>query len=87
MTATTKKAGTVTSKDGTRIAYDATGKGPALIVVAGATQFRAFDPSMAVLAGLLATTSRSSATTAAAAARAATRFPSPRSARSRTSPR
>lgn len=44
----------VTSKDGTRIAYDMTGSGPALIVVHGATQFRAFDPSLAVLAGLLA---------------------------------
>lgn len=46
--------GTVTSKDGTRIAYDKTGTGPALIVVAGATQFRAFDPNMAALAKLLA---------------------------------
>jgi pimeloyl-ACP methyl ester carboxylesterase len=44
---------TVTSKDGTTIAYDRVGAGPALIVVAGATQFRAFDPNMAVLADLL----------------------------------
>ncbi len=44
---------TVTSKDGTTIAYDKVGSGPALIVIAGATQFRAFDSSMAVLAGLL----------------------------------
>ncbi|MEQ1771303.1 MAG: alpha/beta hydrolase [Devosia sp.] len=44
----------VTSKDGTTIGYTKTGSGPVLIVVAGATQFRAFDPSMAVLADLLA---------------------------------
>jgi pimeloyl-ACP methyl ester carboxylesterase len=44
---------TVTSKDGTTISYTATGKGPALIVVTGATQFRAFDSSLAVLADLL----------------------------------
>jgi pimeloyl-ACP methyl ester carboxylesterase len=44
---------TVTSKDGTTIAYDKVGSGPALIVIAGATQFRAFDPNMAVLADLL----------------------------------
>jgi pimeloyl-ACP methyl ester carboxylesterase len=44
----------VTSKDGTGIAYTRTGTGPALIVVFGATQFRAFDPSAAVLADLLA---------------------------------
>lgn len=43
----------VTSKDGTEIAYDSVGTGPALVVVAGATQFRAFDSSLAVLAGLL----------------------------------
>lgn len=45
---------TATSKDGTRIAYSKAGSGPALIVVCGATQFRAFDPSLAVLAELLA---------------------------------
>src|SRR3569833_18033 len=44
----------VTSMDGTTIAYSKTGNGPALIVVCGATQFRAFDPSLAVLADLLA---------------------------------
>ncbi|HHY51444.1 MAG TPA: alpha/beta hydrolase, partial [Alphaproteobacteria bacterium] len=43
----------ITSRDGTEIAYDSVGTGPALIVVAGATQFRAFDSSLAVLAGLL----------------------------------
>ena len=45
---------TVTSKDGTAIAYSRFGAGPALIVVAGATQFRAFDPSLAELGELLA---------------------------------
>jgi pimeloyl-ACP methyl ester carboxylesterase len=44
---------TVTSSDGTKIAYDTTGSGPALIVVTGATQFRAFDSSLKVLADLL----------------------------------
>lgn len=44
----------VTSKDGTTIAYSKFGSGPALIVVTGATQFRAFDSSLAVLAELLA---------------------------------
>lgn len=43
----------VTSRDGTEIAYDSTGDGPTLIVVTGATQFRAFDSSLAVFAGLL----------------------------------
>ena len=33
----------VTSKDGTEIAYSRVGDGPALIIVCGATQFRAFD--------------------------------------------
>ena len=45
---------TVTSKDDTTIAYSRFGAGPALIVVAGATQFRAFDPSLAELGELLA---------------------------------
>ena len=44
----------VTSKDGTEIAYSKVGSGPALIIVCGATQFRAFDSSLAVLADLLA---------------------------------
>lgn len=46
--------GKVTSKDGTQIAYSKVGTGPALIIVCGATQFRAFDPNLAVLAELLA---------------------------------
>ena len=44
---------TVTSADGTRIAYDQTGTGPALILVDGAMCHRAFGP-MPALAPLLA---------------------------------
>ncbi len=44
----------ITSKDGTAIAYDRSGQGPALILVGGAFQFRAIDPKTAQLAGLLA---------------------------------
>ncbi|BDZ45073.1 alpha/beta fold hydrolase [Naasia aerilata] len=43
-----------TSADGTRIAYDIEGEGPAVILVAGAFQFRAFDPETRELASLLA---------------------------------
>ena len=45
---------TVTSKDGTTIAYDQTGKGPVVILVDGALQYRAFDQGMKQLANLLA---------------------------------
>jgi pimeloyl-ACP methyl ester carboxylesterase len=45
---------TVTSKDGTTIAYDQTGSGPTLIVVHGAIQYRAFDQGTVQLAELLA---------------------------------
>jgi pimeloyl-ACP methyl ester carboxylesterase len=44
---------TVTSKDGTRIAFDKVGSGPAVILVSGATAYRAFDPFMTQLAELL----------------------------------
>jgi pimeloyl-ACP methyl ester carboxylesterase len=44
---------TVTSKDGTTIAFDKAGSGPAVILVNGAIQYRAFDPSIAHLADLL----------------------------------
>lgn len=44
---------TVTSKDGTRIAFDKVGSGPTVILVNGAIAYRAFDPSMAQMAGLL----------------------------------
>jgi pimeloyl-ACP methyl ester carboxylesterase len=45
---------TVSSRDGTTIAYNKTGTGPVLIVVTGATAFRAFDPNLQALADLLA---------------------------------
>lgn len=41
------------SKDGTTIAFDTYGSGPALILVGGAFQYRAFDPPTAQLAQLL----------------------------------
>ncbi|WP_214412522.1 alpha/beta fold hydrolase [Sphaerisporangium fuscum] len=44
----------VMSKDGTRIAYDRLGSGPAVILVGGAFQHRAFDPQTREMAGLLA---------------------------------
>lgn len=44
-----------TSSDGTRIAYDSQGSGPVVILVAGAMQFRAFDPATSTMAALLAT--------------------------------
>src|SRR5262245_60937865 len=45
---------TITSKDGTTIAFDQSGRGPAVILVDGALQYRAFDQGMAELANLLA---------------------------------
>jgi pimeloyl-ACP methyl ester carboxylesterase len=45
---------TVTSKDGTTIAFDQSGQGPALILVIGALQHRALDPQASQLAELLA---------------------------------
>lgn len=45
---------TVTSKDGTIIAFDQSGLGPALILIHGATQYRATDQGMQQLADLLA---------------------------------
>lgn len=44
---------TVASKDGTTIAFDRRGDGPALILVGGAFQHRAIDPSTVRLAELL----------------------------------
>lgn len=44
----------VISKDGTAIAFDRTGRGPAVILVGGAFQYRAIDPPTAQLAALLA---------------------------------
>ncbi|QBD78034.1 alpha/beta hydrolase [Ktedonosporobacter rubrisoli] len=42
------------SKDGTAIAFDQSGEGPAVILVGGAFQHRAIDPKTAKLAALLA---------------------------------
>jgi pimeloyl-ACP methyl ester carboxylesterase len=42
----------VTSNDGTRIAYEKTGAGPALVIVDGAMCSRAFGPRQATAAGL-----------------------------------
>lgn len=44
--------GTVTSKDGTRIAYDQSGKGPALILVGGMFEQRAMESDTSKLAAL-----------------------------------
>jgi pimeloyl-ACP methyl ester carboxylesterase len=44
----------VLSKDGTTIAFDRSGQGPALILVGGAFQYRAIDKRTAQLAALLA---------------------------------
>ncbi len=44
----------VHSKDGTTIAFDQSGQGPAIILVGGAFQHRAIDPRTARLAALLA---------------------------------
>ena len=43
----------VVSSDGTTIAFDRSGEGPAVILVAGAIQHRAIDPSFTQLASLL----------------------------------
>jgi pimeloyl-ACP methyl ester carboxylesterase len=44
----------VLSKDGTVIAFDRSGQGPAVVLVGGAFQYRAIDPPTAHLAALLA---------------------------------
>jgi pimeloyl-ACP methyl ester carboxylesterase len=44
----------VTSRDGTRIGFDRLGEGPAIILVGGAMQFRAFDPTTVSMATDLA---------------------------------
>ena len=45
---------TVISADGTSIAYDREGVGPVVILIAGAMQFRSFDPVTRAMAGSLA---------------------------------
>jgi pimeloyl-ACP methyl ester carboxylesterase len=44
----------VTSRDGTRIGFDRLGEGPAVVLVGGAMQFRAFDPTTVAMAQELA---------------------------------
>jgi pimeloyl-ACP methyl ester carboxylesterase len=45
---------TVTSDDGTTIAFDRSGQGEAVVLVGGTFQHRAFDPATAELASRLA---------------------------------
>jgi pimeloyl-ACP methyl ester carboxylesterase len=52
MTPTVSTVSTVTSRDGTTIAFEATGAGPALVIVDGALCSRAFGPSEATAAAL-----------------------------------
>jgi pimeloyl-ACP methyl ester carboxylesterase len=52
MTAMTGTLSTVTSRDGTTIAFEATGAGPALVIVDGALCSRAFGPSEGTAAAL-----------------------------------
>jgi pimeloyl-ACP methyl ester carboxylesterase len=47
---TTTVTATATSTDGTPIAYDQVGSGPAVILVGGAFQYRSFDPRTAEIA-------------------------------------
>lgn len=49
---------TVTSRDGTTIAYDQTGQGPPLILVSGALSYRGMDPETARMATFPALTER-----------------------------
>lgn len=44
---------TTTSSDGTSIAYEVAGDGPTLVLVGGATSYRALDPTGAALVELL----------------------------------
>jgi hypothetical protein len=74
----------VTSKDGTSIAYDRQGSGPAVILVGGAFVDRSEN---APLAAELAERLPSTTTTGAAEATAATPCRTPSSVRSRTSRR
>jgi pimeloyl-ACP methyl ester carboxylesterase len=52
MTNTTTTLSTITSRDGTRIAFERSGAGPALVIVDGAMCSMAFGPSEATAAGL-----------------------------------
>lgn len=46
---------TVTSQDGTKIAFDRVGSGPAVVLINGAMAYRAMDPTLGRLAELLST--------------------------------
>ena len=74
---------TITSADGTPIAYDRTGAGPPLVLVGGAFSSAA-TPARSSSPNSWQPTSPSTATTAAAAATAATPPPTPFSVRSTT---
>ncbi|HEX4977528.1 MAG TPA: alpha/beta hydrolase [Nocardioides sp.] len=52
MTSTTTTTGFATSADGTRIAYEVTGSGPALVLVDGALCHRGFGPARPTAAAL-----------------------------------
>src|SRR5258707_785889 len=54
MNTTATVTATVTSADGTTIAYDTVGSGPAVILVGGAFQYRSFDPRTTEIARALA---------------------------------
>jgi pimeloyl-ACP methyl ester carboxylesterase len=54
MSTETKTQGKVRSKDGTSIAYDRVGTGPAVILVDGALEHRAFPRGLSLLADQLA---------------------------------
>jgi pimeloyl-ACP methyl ester carboxylesterase len=50
---TTTVTSSVTSADGTSIAYDKVGSGPAVILIGGAFQYRSFDPRTTEIAAAL----------------------------------
>ena len=77
---------TITSPDGTTIAYDRTGTGEPLILIGGAFSYRRF-PGQVKLAQLLSARFTVYNYDRAAGGTAATRRLTPSSGRSRTSPR
>ncbi len=76
---------TLTSPDGTTIAYDQVGAGPPIVLVDGAMCYRGAGPMDALAHQLVGAASRCSRTTEGAAARAPTPTRTQWSARSRTS--
>ena len=77
---------TITSPDGTTIAYDRTGAGEPLVLVGGAFSYRRY-PGQVKLAELLSARFTVYSYDRRAVATAATPRPTPSSGRSRTSPR